>query len=329
MSQYFPPYNNSSKNIKVELDLSNYATKDDVKNITHVDVSSYGTKTNLAALKTEVDKNDIDKLKTVADDLAKLSNVVKNEVVKKTDFSADNYVTRTKFSTDTNSLDDKIDKVEKKIPGVSGLATRRNVTTLVNTLNNKTDNLKNNDYAKKTSLINYMLKSPFNTKSTELESKIKDADIIAKSAVTKANSVKSDLNDYAKKTNVANDITTIKNDYVTNASLTSRLNDLKAQHIATEVKIIDDKTKKNASDILGFENRLKQKEDTIDENQRGLSFNREFFYYLQKNNLVYECQSSSFNTTTTITINTKITTWKSTGIFSNMLLKMLAETYLN
>ena len=146
MSQYFPPYNNSIENIKVKLDLSNYATKDDVKDITHVDVSSYATKTNLAALKTEMDKIDIDKLKTVPDDLAQLSNVVKNEVVKKTDFSADNYVTRTKFSTDTNSLDDKIDKVEKKIPDVSGLATRRNVTTLVNNLNNKIDNLKNNDY---------------------------------------------------------------------------------------------------------------------------------------------------------------------------------------
>ena len=56
----------------------------------HVDVSSYATKTNLAALKTEVDKIDIDKLKTVPDDFAKLSNVVKNEVVKRTDFSADN-----------------------------------------------------------------------------------------------------------------------------------------------------------------------------------------------------------------------------------------------
>ena len=199
MSQYFPPYN-SSKSIKVELDLSNYATKDDVKNITHVDVSSFASKTNLTALKTEVDKIDINKLKTVPDDLAELSNVVKNEVVKKTDFSADNYVTRTKFSTDTNSLDDKIDKVEKKIPDVSGLATRRNVTTLVNNLNNKIDNLKNSDYAKKTSLINkYMLTSTFNNKSTELENKIKDVDIIAKSAVTKANSIKSDLNDYAKK----------------------------------------------------------------------------------------------------------------------------------
>ena len=224
------------------------------------------------------------------DDLAKLTHVVKNEVVKKRDFSADTYVTRTKFSKDTNTLDDKIDKVEKKFPDISGLATRSNVTMLVNNLNNKIDNLKINDYAKKTSLSGYILTSTFNTKSTELENKIKDADIIAKSAVTKANSIKIDLNDYAKKTDVANDITTRKNDYVTNASLTSRLNDLKSQHIATEVKTIDDKTKKNASDILGFENRLKQKEFVVNKNERRLSFNRGFFYYLQQSYLVYECK---------------------------------------
>ena len=82
-SQYFPPYENYSNNIKVQLDLTNYATKDDVKNITHVDVSSYATKTNLAALKSDVDKIDTDKLKTVPDDLAKLTNVDKNETVKK------------------------------------------------------------------------------------------------------------------------------------------------------------------------------------------------------------------------------------------------------
>ena len=244
MSQYFPPYNNSSKNIKEELDLSNYATKDDVKNITHVDVSSYASKTNLAALKTEVNKIDVDKLKTVPDDLAKLSIVVKNEVAKKTDFSADDYVKKTKFSGDINSLDDKIDKVEKKIPDVSSLETKRNVTTLIKNLGNRIDGLKIKEYAKKIILSNYMLTSDFNTKSTELENKIKDADIIAKSAVTKANSIKCNLNDYAKKTDVANDITTIKNGYVTNASLTSKLNDLKSQHIATEVKTIDDKTKK-------------------------------------------------------------------------------------
>ena len=87
MSKYFPPHNNSSENIKVELDLSNYTTKDDVKNIAHVDVSSYASKTNFAALKTEVDKIDTDKLQTVPNDLAKLSNVVKHDVVKKTDYN--------------------------------------------------------------------------------------------------------------------------------------------------------------------------------------------------------------------------------------------------
>ena len=304
MSTYYPPYKSSSQNVKVELDLTNYATKTDLKNITHTDVSSFASKTNLSALKTKADKINVDKLKTVPDDLAKLSNVVKNEVVKKTDFSADDYVKKTKFSGDINSLDDKIDKVEKKFPDVSSLETKRNVTTLVKNLDNRIDGLKIKEYAKKTSLTNYMLTSTFNTKSTELENKIKDADIIAKSAVTKANSIKYDLNDYAKKTDVTNDITTIKNDYVSNASLTSRLNDLKSQHTANEVKTIDDKTKINASDILSFKSRLKQKEDTINENERGLSFNRGFFYYLQKNNLVYECKSSSFDTTTINKIST-------------------------
>ena len=269
MNTYYSPYKSSSNNIKVKLDLTNYATKTDFKNITYTDVSSFASKANLSALKTEVDKIDIDKLKTVPDDLAKLSNVVKNEVVKKTDFSTDNYVTKTKFSTDTNSLDDKIDKVDKKIPDVSGLATKSSVTILIKNLDDRIDKLKINDYAKKTSLTNYMLTSTFNSKSSELENKIKDADIIAKSAVTNANSIKSNLNDYAKKTDVTNDITTIKKDYVSNASLTSRLNALKRQYIANEVKTIDDKTKKNASDILGFEN-------------------------LDKMYLLYECKAFSF-----------------------------------
>ena len=83
MSQYFPPYNNFSENIKVELDLSNYATKKDVNDITHVDVSGFASKTNLAALKTEVDIIDVDKLKTAPIDLAKLTNAVENDLVKK------------------------------------------------------------------------------------------------------------------------------------------------------------------------------------------------------------------------------------------------------
>ena len=308
MSTYYPPYKSSSQNVKVELDLSNYPTKDDVKNITHTDVSSFASKTNLSALKTEVDKIDINKLKTVPDDLAKLSNVAKNEVVKKTDFNVDNYVTRTKFSTDTNSLDDKIDKVDKKISDVSGLATKSSVIILIKNLDDRIDKLKINDYAKKTSLTNYMLTSTFNPKSTELENKIKDADIIAKIAVTKANSIKSDLNDYVKKA-VANVITTIKNDYVSNASLTSRLNDLKSQHIANEVKTIDDKTKKNASDILGFESRLKQKEDIVDEVQRENALTSGRDYYLDKMYLLYECKDFSFKYT-----SGKINLWKSTGV---------------
>ena len=87
MSQYYPPYGSSSNNIKVKLDLVNYATKTDLKNIAHVDVSSFASKTNLAALKTEVDKIDVDKLKTTPADLAKLSNAIENDVVKKTDYS--------------------------------------------------------------------------------------------------------------------------------------------------------------------------------------------------------------------------------------------------
>ena len=243
------------------------------------------------------------------DDLAKLSNVVKNEVVKKTDFSADNYVTITKFSTDTNALDDKIDKVDKKIPNVSNLATKSSVTILVRDLDNRIDKLKINYYAKKTSLTNYMLTTDFNSKPTELENKIKDTDIIAKSAVTKANSAKSDLNDYAKKTDVANDITAIKNDYVSNVSLTSRLNDLKSQHIATEVKTIDDKTKKNSSDILGLESRLKQKEDIVDEVQRENALTSGRDYYRDKMYLLYECKAFSFRYT-----SGRINLWKSTGL---------------
>ena len=152
MSKYFPPYNNSSENIKVELDLSNYATKKDIKDVTHVDASSDALKTNLAALKTEIDKIDTDKLKTAPDDLAKLSNVVKDDVVKKTTYNTlkntvdaidtSGFVTRTKFATDTNALDDKIDEVEKKIPGISGLATKSSVTRLITEQEDYTDRVK-------------------------------------------------------------------------------------------------------------------------------------------------------------------------------------------
>ena len=77
MSQYFPPYRSFGRNIKVELDLSSYSTKTDLKNVTHVYVSSFALKTNLASLKTEVDKLDIAKSTPVPNDLARLSNAVK------------------------------------------------------------------------------------------------------------------------------------------------------------------------------------------------------------------------------------------------------------
>ena len=317
MSHYYPPYRSSSNNIKVELDLANYATKTDLNNITHVDVSSFASKTNLAALKTEVDKIDADKLKATPADLAKLTNAVEYDVVKKTDYitkvtsieaqiaaltknTVDNladitklkaidtnsFVTRTKFSTDANALDDKIDGVEKKIPDISGLAT-------------------------KTSLNSYFEISTFNSKVTEVENKIKDADIIAKSANTKVSTIRSNLTSYATKADLATDIAAIKNDYVTNARLSSQLNDLKSQHIATEVTGIDNKTKKNARDILALENKLTQKEDTINENERGLTFDRGVFFYLQQNHLVYECKVDPF-----IFNNKKISKWESTGVFN-------------
>ena len=252
-----------------------------------------------------------------------MTNAVDNELVKKTAYNAkvtaiesqiagvtqsatnnlaeirklkavdtSNFVTRTKFSTDTNSLEDKIDKVEKKIPDISGLAS-------------------------KTSLSNYLQTTTFNSKVTELEGKITIAEgkipsITAKAEVTAVENKIPSLVGYAKKSEVATDITAIKNDYVTNESLTSQLKDLKAQHIADEVKKVDDKAKKNASDILALENRLKQKEDTVNENERGLSFNRGFYFYMDQCYLVYECKRWSFSFDNNN--NSKIKLWKSTVI---------------
>ena len=114
-----------------------------------------------------------------------------------------------------------------------------------------------------------------------------------------------------KKSDVATDITTTKKDYVTNATLTSQLNVLKSQRIATEVTGTDNKTKKNASDILALENKLTQKEDTINENERGLSFNRGFFFYMDRSYLVYDCKMGSFG------FGSKdISAWKLTGIYN-------------
>ena len=123
MSQYFPkPYEPFGGDINVTVDLSNYATKDDIKNITHVDASSFALKTNLANLKIEVDKLDVDKLVPVPADLSKLSDVVKNDVVKKTDYNK--LVTKVD-NIDTSVLVKKIDyntkitEIGDKIPDSS------------------------------------------------------------------------------------------------------------------------------------------------------------------------------------------------------------------
>ena len=163
-SQYYPPYKSSSNNIKAELDLSNYATKKDINDITHVDANGFASKINLAVLKTEVDKIDADNLKTVPVDLAKLSNVVNNDVVKKTDYNTkvtsiesqiagltkstvdnladiaklkaidtNSFILKTKLASDVTTLENKIDGIEKKIPDVSGLATKTSLSAYLQT----------------------------------------------------------------------------------------------------------------------------------------------------------------------------------------------------
>ena len=116
MSQYFPkPFRNFGGNINIKVDLSNYATKTDLKNVTHVDTSSFALKTNLASLKTEVDKLDIDKLAPVPVDLSKFSDVVKNDVVRKAvydklaakvdNIDTSDFVLKAKYQTDKTEFE--------------------------------------------------------------------------------------------------------------------------------------------------------------------------------------------------------------------------------
>ena len=114
MSQYFPkPFRSFGGNINVKVDLSNYATKTDLKNVTHVDTSSFALKANLARLKTEVNKLDIGKLAPVPFDLSKLSHVVKKDVYEKLAAKVNNidtnaFVLKTKYQTDKTELEKKI-----------------------------------------------------------------------------------------------------------------------------------------------------------------------------------------------------------------------------
>ena len=145
ISKFFPePYERFGRGINVTVDLSNYATKTRLKNVTHVDTSSFVLKTNLATLKTEVDKLDIDKLAPVPTDLIKLNNVVKNDVVKKdvydklvtkvNNIDTSDFVLKITYNTDKTELEKKIPnmtdfvkevkltELENKIPAISNLA---------------------------------------------------------------------------------------------------------------------------------------------------------------------------------------------------------------
>ena len=193
MSQYFSkPYEPFGGDINMKVDLSNYATKSDLKTVSYVDVSSFVLKSNLASLKTEGDKIDADKLKTVAVDLAKLSNVVKNDVAKKTEYNklvtkvdnidTTNFVKKTKYENDGSNFEDKTNKVDKKIPdvislvkktdfnakiseeegkipSVSGLATTSSLTAVENKIPVVSSLVKKTDY---------------NTKISDIEKKIID-----------------------------------------------------------------------------------------------------------------------------------------------------------
>ena len=122
MSQYFPkPYEPFGGDINVKVDISIYATKADIRNISHVDTSRFAFKTELANLKTykKVDKLDIDKLAPIPVDLSKLSDVVKNDVynnlvTKVNNIDTSRFVLKTKYDTDKSEL-------ENKIPDTSGL----------------------------------------------------------------------------------------------------------------------------------------------------------------------------------------------------------------
>ena len=186
MSQYFPkPFRSFGGNINVKVDLSSYATKTDLKNVTHVDTSSFARKTNLASLKTEVDKLDVDRLVPVPVDFSKLSDVVKNDTVKKNVYDTlvakvsniDNsdFALRTKYDIDKSELEHKIPdtsglvkktdcntkiaEIEGKIPDISNLATKAALTAAENKI----------PYV--SSLVK---KTNYNTKITEIENKLTD-----------------------------------------------------------------------------------------------------------------------------------------------------------
>ena len=179
MSQYFPkPF---GRKIDVNVDLSNYATKTDLKNISHIDTSNFALKINLASLKTEVDKLDIDKLVPVPADLSKLSEVVKMTLLKNLcliNWKVDNIDT-SDFVLKTNYNADKT-KLEKKIVDSSGLVKKTDYNTKIAEIKSKVADITN--LATKIALTTVENKIPdvsslvkktgYITKETEIENKL-------------------------------------------------------------------------------------------------------------------------------------------------------------
>ena len=194
MSENFPkPYEPFGGDINVKVDVSNYATKTDLENVSHVDVSSFALKSNLANLKTELDKLDIDKLTPVPNDLAKLSNVVKNDFVKKTEYNksvnkVDNiytagFVKKNKYEKDGSDFEDKINTVDKKIPDVSSLVKKTDFNVKITEVEGKIPGISglatNSAVAAKTAVENnipdvssLVKKTGYNTKLSDIEKKI-------------------------------------------------------------------------------------------------------------------------------------------------------------
>ena len=141
MSPFFPKrYESFGWDVDVKVDLSNYSTKTGIKNISHVDTSSFELTTNLASLKTKIDKLDIDKLVLAPVDLSKLSNLVKNDVVKKTVYDklvakvnsidTNAFVLKTEYDTDKS-------EIENKIPNTSDLVKKPDYNTKITEIEGK------------------------------------------------------------------------------------------------------------------------------------------------------------------------------------------------
>ena len=201
MSQYFPkPYEPFGRDINVKIDLSNYATKADIKNISHVDTSSFALKTNLANSKTEVDKLDIDKLVPVPTDLSKSSNVVKNDVIKKTDYNAKITEIEGKILDISNlARITALNTIENKIPNTSGLVKKTDYNTKITEIEGQTPDVTN--LATKTALASVENKIPnisrlaTKIELTVVENKIPDiSNFATKTALTNLSNTVPDIN---------------------------------------------------------------------------------------------------------------------------------------